>query len=228
MVEAGFMDWCGPDFYRRDSQFNAQLSHLGSMISQTVRTIPGEKYLLRFSLLCPTAAQVTVDATLGNDTFHGVVPANRPGVWLDFATVITATSSTSILRFKNVDLAGTGPFLDSISLEGVPACSPAPAGLVGRWPGDGNGNDVVNNNHVVAEAGAGYGPGYINQGFLTGEKWFRAARNPALEPATVTVVAWVNATNLPGFYYVVSKSYISPRSSYGLYSGSGGGHEIGF
>src|SRR5689334_2889399 len=45
-------------------------------------------------------------------------------------------------------------------------CVPAPAGLVGWWPGDGNTLDLTGNNPPATLVGnASFGPGAVAQGF---------------------------------------------------------------
>ena len=46
-----------------------------------------------------------------------------------------------------------------------PACTPPPDGLVSWWPGDGNANDIVDDNHGTLRNGATFGAGIVGEAF---------------------------------------------------------------
>lgn len=110
-----------------------------------------------------------------------------------------------------------------------PTCgSPITAGLNARWPGDGNANDVAGQNNGTATPTVTYEAAEVAQGFRfnasdTATSVVRVPNTPSLQPAALTVEAWVKATAAPGAYkYIVSKSDDNCSSSYGLYSHGGG------
>lgn len=109
-------------------------------------------------------------------------------------------------------------------------CTPAPAGLVGWWPGDGDATDLIGGNHGSVIGGAGFtSPGKVGDAFTvsgSGTDYFRIPDDPALEPAAITVDAWVRAgPGSPGTHlYVVAKGVEDCfSSSYALYTGPSGG-----
>src|SRR4051794_58772 len=73
-------------------------------------------------------------------------------------------------------------------------CIPAPAGLIGWWPGDGHANDIVRTNHATLQNGAKSVAGYIDHSFSfdgTNDE-ATVAPNASLNLTNaVTVVAWV-------------------------------------
>ena len=72
---------------------------------------------------------------------------------------------------------------------------PAPAGLIGRWPGDGNARDVSSGSDGTPSSGVTYAAGVVGQAFsLDGEDDHVIVPDaPALDPPTqaITVEAWV-------------------------------------
>ncbi len=95
-------------------------------------------------------------------------------------------------------------------------CSAAPPGLVGWWPGDGNGNDIVGTNNGTFQGGAtADAQAVVGKGFsLDGtNKYIRIPDSPALRPAELTVECWAKWNNLdvpgtsvyPGQQYLVFK-----------------------
>jgi hypothetical protein len=135
--------------------------------------------------------------------------------------------------------AGIAAALIALAIAGAPAS--ADSGLVGQWHFDeGQG------------AGAADSSGYGNNGALSGDPqgnpvpvWvpgrFGTAlsfngsnivdvdmRSTSIEPATVSVTAWVKNSGSPGdFQYIVAKGASGCDSaSYGIYTGSNGGLEF--
>lgn len=89
-------------------------------------------------------------------------------------------------------------------------CAAPPAGIVGWWPGDGNPNDIVNGNSGTLMGGVMFVPGEVGQAFsFNGTNFVQVPNSPALEPANVTVEAWIKTTFLPSPYsahFIVAKS----------------------
>ena len=66
----------------------------------------------------------------------------------------------------DVVVSGFGSVTSSVAALTVTSLPvPAPAGLVGWWPGDGNGNDRVGTNHGTVQNGATFAPGMAGQAF---------------------------------------------------------------
>ncbi len=112
-------------------------------------------------------------------------------------------------------------------------CVPAPAGLVGWWPGDGGANDIAGTNNgtlqggATADAAGVVGPAF---GFDGTNGFVQIPDSPALRPANLTIEAWVRFDSLdspgsggsyPGEQYIVFKQ--NSRSNYfeGFFLGKG-------
>ncbi len=103
----------------------------------------------------------------------------------------------------------------------VPACSPAPSGLVGWWAGDGTPSDFVGTNNGILQGGATVnGTGVARSCFVfNGSTAFvQIPDAPILRPTNLTVEAWVRFTSLDssgtasaGQQYIVFKQ--NTRSS---------------
>jgi hypothetical protein len=101
------------------------------------------------------------------------------------------------------------------------ACSPATAGLVGWWPGDGNANDIIGTNNGALQGGAAAGTaGIVGSAFsLDGTNgYIQIPDSPALRPTNLTIEGWVKFRSLDsagsapaGLQYVVFKQ--NSRSS---------------
>lgn len=80
-------------------------------------------------------------------------------------------------------------------------CLLPPAGLVGWWPGDSNGNDIQLGSNGTLMNGASFAPGLVGQAFsLDGVNAFvNVPDTPALHAVTtaVTVDAWINPQPAP-------------------------------
>jgi hypothetical protein len=99
--------------------------------------------------------------------------------------------------------------------------------MAGWWPGDGNTSDLVNGNNGIITGTVSYAdPGMVDQAFSIGSPSgaIRIPDNVLLEPAELTVDAWVRATNPGAHRYIVSKgANACAAASYALYTGPGGG-----
>lgn len=96
-------------------------------------------------------------------------------------------------------------------------CVPAPAGIVGWWPGNGSANDVIAGNDGQLAGGATFADAVVQLGFeFDGDGGHvEIPTSAALQPAHVSVEAWVRFDALdtpivsefgaPGLQYVVFK-----------------------
>lgn len=93
-------------------------------------------------------------------------------------------------------------------------CDPAPAGLIGWWPGDGGANTIAGTNNGILEGGATAStPGIVDTAFLfDGTNGFVMIPDaPILHPTNLTIEAWVRCDLLdtpsinsyPGQQYIV-------------------------
>lgn len=104
-------------------------------------------------------------------------------------------------------------------------------GLVAWYSGEGTAADIAGGHHGVAVTAVGFGAGRVGQAFqLSGSEspgHVRVPNAPDLEPATVSVEAWVNSTNINdygAYSYIVSKGAADFRgASYALVTSITGG-----
>jgi hypothetical protein len=82
-----------------------------------------------------------------------------------------------------------------------PPCTPAPSGLVSWWPGEGNGNDVVDGNDGMVLPGVAFVGGEVGQAFLLNNTnaYVNVPASPTLNVGTgrgFTLEAWIYPTNV--------------------------------
>ena len=79
------------------------------------------------------------------------------------------------------------------------ACSPAAAGIVGWWPGDGTANDISGTNNGALQGGAtASAAGLVSSAFTFDgtNGYVQIPDAPALRPTNLTVEAWVRFSSL--------------------------------
>ena len=95
-------------------------------------------------------------------------------------------------------------------------CTPAPAGMIDWWPGNGNAEDVQGSNDGTFQNGATFGEGKVAQAFsLDGVDDYVDVGDVDL-PLTFTIDAWVNPTDLSKYPLIVSKDDNGASRSYFL------------
>lgn len=108
-------------------------------------------------------------------------------------------------------------------------CLAPPSGMVGWWPGDGNAKDLIAHHDGIYLGG--YIAGEVDQAFAIngGNNAVTIANDPSLEPASVTVDAWVKSTQPNDFKWIVAKGASNCDSaSYGLYTNGNNPDDIRF
>lgn len=106
-------------------------------------------------------------------------------------------------------------------------CVAPPNNMVAWWPGDNNANDIKGNNDGTFNGS--YIPGKVSNAFSfsgTGTDFALIPQDASLEPAQITVDAWVKANGSPGnFKYILGKGAngCDSAASYALYTGANGG-----
>src|SRR5262245_27957445 len=78
-------------------------------------------------------------------------------------------------------------------------CLPAPVGLVGWWPGDGNANDIAGTNHGSLQGGAtanAVGMAGSAFSFDGTNRYVQIPDSLLLKPTNLTVMCWVRFTSL--------------------------------
>jgi len=108
-----------------------------------------------------------------------------------------------------------------VPYAGGQTCSAPPLGLVSWWTGDGTILDFLGQNNGLATSQVSFAAGEVADGFsLNGTQYLQVTRSASLEPATVSVDAWVNATAPGPGKYILSKGGTADiAASYGLYTG---------
>jgi len=88
-------------------------------------------------------------------------------------------------------------FVTKIGAAGV--CPGAPGGIISWWPGEGNAQDIVSHFDGTLQNGATFGTGIVGQDFsLDGiDDAIVVNNNAALNPASITVEAWVKPNSVP-------------------------------
>ena len=156
----------------------------------------------------PTNQTVLVGGTAAfSVTATGTAPLNYQ--WAINGTNITGASSAT-LTLNNVQLTNAGNYSVTITNSvgstnsvaatltvNVPVCTPAPSGLVGWWPAEGNANDIVGGNNGMLVSGAGYTNGEVGQAFSFNNSGTQAVDIP-LSPSLnitnqVTIEFWMKA-----------------------------------
>src|SRR5215472_14362233 len=94
-------------------------------------------------------------------------------------------------------------------------CDPAPSGLVGWWPAEGNANDIAGANNGTLLGDVTFTNGEVGQAFsFDGSSGVNIPDSPSLDQFTssITVEAWVLASSLPeGWNAIVAKGNSSWR-----------------
>ena len=105
--------------------------------------------------------------------------------------------------FRRISLTGTLA-LGAVMLGGgaalaqpAPVCVPAPAGMVGWWPGDGNTSDLIGGNPGTWNGTTAYTTGEVDEAFsLNGASYVDVPSSAALSPtAEITIDAWIAASD---------------------------------
>jgi Concanavalin A-like lectin/glucanases superfamily len=118
--------------------------------------------------------------------------------------------------------------LDDSASSGQSTTCTLPSGIVAWYKAEGNADDAVGNNNGTAYS-ARYGPGKVGRAFqFDGAGFVRVPVAPSLDPAAITVEAWVRSsgegTTAMGVYrYLVAKGIDPDAASYALYTGHSGG-----
>jgi hypothetical protein len=126
-----------------------------------------------------------------------------------------ANATNDILILTNVQFAEAGDYSvlitnlygsnDSgfavLTVEALPACNPAPAGIVAWWPGSGNAWDVIGGNTGTLLGGLGFAPGEVGQAFdfTSTNGYVFVPASPRLNVGTnggFTVEAWIKPADV--------------------------------
>jgi hypothetical protein len=190
----------------------------------------------------PSVAALSIDGGGGVNTLDYLsvwdreVTAAEDGVLVNLPLGVATGARGGIARIRNVIgspgndiLVGNGGnVLDGRGGRDILIAGPAGvvSGLRARYLADGDADDSAGSHHGTLHGGVTFGPGYRGQGFdFNGvDAYVQVPNAPDLEPAKVTVKAWVKGTAPGRNAYILSKGADGETAaSYALYTGASSG-----
>lgn len=116
-----------------------------------------------------------------------------------FATDANSLYTINLATGAATLVGAMGFTIDAMAVAPSGVCSGAPAGIISWWPGEGNAQDIVSQHDGTLQNGATFGTGTVGQAFsLDGiDDAILVDNNAALNPASITVEAWVNPNSVP-------------------------------
>ncbi len=190
----------GPALYEGSARSTTQNSSFELIHTDTggIPVTPGAQYVVFLSTSKLQAGKTPATGSWGlrgdgpysGGDFYYQNNANDATKW---------TTEAWSLYQAGVDLAFRAVFAQ--------ACTPPPAGMVSWWPGDGNTHDIQGANDGVLKNGAHFGAGEVDQAFsLDGvNDYVNVPNSASLNPANLTVDAWINPTTVASFHNVLEK-----------------------
>src|SRR5882724_2657779 len=143
-------------------------------------------------------------------------PATRNGNGKPVDVVVKRSNKGS--AFGTARLQGTN------GTSAPPACTSAPPGLVGWWPGDGNYVDIQGRSNGAPSGGVSFAQGQIGQAFdFNGVNGAVAApSSPATDiTGDLTIEAWINPGSAARGYVVLKGNGNDHVNAYSLRYGDG-------
>ncbi|HWD91052.1 MAG TPA: LamG-like jellyroll fold domain-containing protein [Verrucomicrobiae bacterium] len=125
-------------------------------------------------------------------TLSNVQPADEGSYF------VVITNSVGSVQSSNALLTVTGGTTNS--------CTPPPSGIVGWWPGEGNGEDIINSNNAILEAGVTFAPGEVGKAFQLlnyTNGYAHVPASPSLDAGTgagLTMEGWINVASVAGLH----------------------------
>ena len=172
----------------------------------------------------PTNQTVSVGGTAG---FGVAVTGSAPFTYQWSFNGTNLSSATNIsLTLPNAQLTNAGMYSVTVTnLYGsvtssnavltvllAPPCNPAPSGLVGWWPAEGNANDIDGTNNGTLISGVTFASGEVGQAFnVSGSDYVSVPDAPALDPTNaITVECWFYRRAVVGSFDPVVKKAGTP------------------
>jgi Concanavalin A-like lectin/glucanases superfamily len=161
-----------------------------------------------------TNCNVAMIGASQSSSFCGTTPnENQFTGLIDEVEVFNRALSSA--EIKNIFNAGSAGKCKSL-------CIPAPSGLISWWPADGDALDLQDSNHGTLQNGATFGTGKVGQAFSFDgvDDLVQVADAPVLNPAAITLDAWIYPNTIKLGSRVVSKdlSTVSCDQPYVVYS----------
>ncbi len=105
---------------------------------------------------------------------------------------------------KKIAVVFTLVFMAAVTLY-AQGCAPAPSGIVGWWPGEGNANDIVSGNNGVSAPDVAYVTAEVGRGYALNDAnaYIRIPASASLNVGTgagLTLEAWIFPTNVTGYH----------------------------
>ena len=111
----------------------------------------------------------------------------------------------------------TGANAVTLSNFGPTVCVTPPPDMISWWPGDGNANDIQDGNNGTLQGEATFVPGEVSQAFsFNSNGYVHVQDNSNLEPAQITVDAWVNPASEQVPASIVNKRPVANNTGYTL------------
>jgi hypothetical protein len=125
-------------------------------------------------------------------TLSGVTAANAGG----YTVVVSGPSESVTSSVAQLNLI-------------IPPCAPAPSGLAGWWPGEGDARDLIGGNNGTLAGGASFASGEVGSAFtVNGDgQYISIPDAPALRPESLTVEGWYNFQATDNVRVMVAKPY---------------------
>ncbi|HXA45690.1 MAG TPA: LamG-like jellyroll fold domain-containing protein, partial [Candidatus Angelobacter sp.] len=156
----------GPDL--RDGKFH----HVAVSVQRNSTNggqifIDGNVVLTFDPTVCPGDLSNTGPFRIGNVAVPGLA-ANYDGIIDEVSLYNRALTATEVQAIYNA--GSQGKCVEITPPPPVTNCVPPPAGLVGWWKGEDNGNDSAGTNNATVSAGVAYASAEVGQGFsLSGQ-----------------------------------------------------------
>jgi len=157
-----------------------------------------------------------------DDNPAGYIDLDFDSVGLSYVTHVRLTDLTAEIDGETT-YPTLGFDLDAVEAlrPGPETCLTPPPGLVSWWPGDDTAVDIEDGNDGTQQNGIAFTDGVVGRAFrLDGVNDFiQVPQATNLEPASVTVDAWVRSMAPGSIRYIVSKGgKACAVASYGLYT----------
>jgi hypothetical protein len=107
--------------------------------------------------------------------------------------------NNQLIKWLLLSLVAMASVHSSNAMPAPPPCVPAPSGLVGWWPGEGNANDVAGTNNGTLVDDVGFAPGEVGQAFsFDGNGYVSIPDSPLLDSLTtsITIELWLKTDQL--------------------------------
>ena len=166
---------------------------------------------LTLTLLSPNGGETLIMGSTYSITWEGSGPisdvtieysTNNGSTWTQVDPPNTGNSGSydwlvpAVASNQCLVRVSSGPFFDTSDAVFTIRGPELPCGLVSKWPGDGDADDIVGGNHGTLMNGATFAPGKVGQAFsLDGVgDYVQIPYDPSFNLSSFTLQAWVKFT----------------------------------